>query len=287
MPTIGARSAAVHTCVAGAVCVLGPCRARSDCGNMALMQYLGGKSRLGGQIVRAILQDLGRERLGVVADLCAGAGGVTHRLADVSERVIAVEAHPGLVALHKAVQGGWVPPEHVSEEEWREARYSTMVDDCVFSFRRFACGHGGDWMGGYARNRRGDNYAQAASRTLVRDRRSNVEHTCADALAWEGAVEVVYCDPPYEGTTGYAAVVAAEPGAWWRKLQALADRGVACYLSEYAEAPPEGVAARQVWSAPTHKTQLTKGTKTERLWRVLPSPPHTPPAEPPAPRWQT
>ena len=215
------------------------------------MRYLGGKARLGGQIVRAILQDLGRERLGVVADLCAGAGGVTHRLADVSERVIAVEAHPGLVALHKAVQGGWVPPEHVSEEEHRQTKASGVLDDARVAFVRFGCGFGGDWAGGYAKAR-GDDYCGQARRAL-------------SALGLEA--------PPQ--------------GAWWHKLQALADRGVACYLSEYAEAPPEGVVARQVWSAPTHKTQLTKGTKTERLWRVLPSPPHTPSANPPAPKWPT
>lgn len=258
------------------------------------MRYLGGKSRLGGQIVRAILQDLGRERLGVVADLCAGAGGVTHRLADVSERVIAVEAHPGLVALHKAVQAGWVPPEQVSGEEHREAKASGVLDDARVAFIRFGCGFGGDWDGGYARTRSGDaaarNYALNAKRAVLRETRPNVLHVCADALAWEGDVEVAYCDPPYENTYGYGAMKdlgmpKPAPGAWWRKLQALADRGVACYLSEYAEAPPEGVVARQVWSAPTKEGLRPQHARTERLWRVLPSPAHTPPAEPPAPKW--
>ena len=261
------------------------------------MQYLGGKARLGGQIVRAILQDLGRERLGVVADLCAGAGGVTHRLADVSERVIAVEAHPGLVALHRAVQDGWVPPEHVSEEEYRALREVNDQTDPRTAFAEFGCSFGGKSWGGYARTVSGNtsarNYALNAQRAVARETRPNVEHVCADALAWDGAVEVAYCDPPYEGTTGYAAVAAvaavaaAEQGAWWRKLQALADRGVACYLSEYAEAPPEGVAARLVWSAPTKEGLRPQHARTERLWRVLPSPPHTPPAEPPAPKWPT
>ena len=70
------------------------------------MQYLGGKSRLGGRIVQAILTDLGVKRLSLAVDLCTGAGNVACRLADVADKVIAVEAHPGLVALHKAVQGG-------------------------------------------------------------------------------------------------------------------------------------------------------------------------------------
>jgi len=253
------------------------------------VQYLGGKSRLGGQIVRAILRDLGRDRLGVVADLCAGAGGVTHRLADVSERVIAVEAHPGLVALHKAVQAGWVPPEHVSEEEYRALRERGDATDPRTAFAEFGCSFGGKSWGGYARTISGNaaarNYALNARRALARETRPNVEHVCADALACEIAAQVVYCDPPYEGTTGYAAVAAAESGAWWRRLQALANRGAACYLSEYAEAPPSSIAARLVWSAPTREGLRPQHARTERLWRVLPSPPHTPPAEPPALKW--
>jgi hypothetical protein len=238
------------------------------------MQYLGGKSRLGGHIVRAILADLGVARLGVVADLCSGAGGVTHRLADVSERVIAVEAHPGLVALHRAVQGGWVPPEHVSDAEHAALRHADPAQPLT-AFVGFACSFGGLWFANYAKQDPRPGRRSYASRgsTLLRERvRANVEHICADALACEVDAQVVYCDPPYEGTTGYAAVPVAEPGAWWRRLRSLADCGAACYLSEYAETLPAGVVARLVWSAPTHKTQLTRGTKTERLWRVLPSP---------------
>jgi len=233
------------------------------------MRYLGGKSRLGGRIVQAILADLGVKRIGVAVDLCAGAGGVTRRLADIADKVVAVEAHPGLVALMQKVQGGWVPPEHVSEAEYK-ASFAVNWSDPLATFMGFGCAFGGDWRHGYAKDNRGDNYAQQSSKALRRDARANVEHVNADALAFETDAEVVYCDPPYEGTAGYA-VPAAVTGAWWHRLAALAEQGRACYLSEYAEAPPDGVEARCVWTAPTHKTQLTKGTRTERLWRVLPS----------------
>lgn len=49
--------------------------------------------------------------------------------------------------------------------------------------------------------------------------------------------------------------------------------GVAVYLSEYA-GPPEGVQAREVWTHANHcaMTRAAKmSTRTERLWRVLPS----------------
>ena len=236
------------------------------------MQYLGGKARLGKPIVQAILADLGVERLTLAVDLCSGGGGATRRLADVADKVIAVEAHPGLVALHKAVQGGWVPPEHVSAEEYQEVRRGDQTT-ALAAFVGFGCSFGGKWWGGYARSMRKAgpfNYAACNSSVLRKDTRKNVQHVVDDALTWScDDAEVVYCDPPYEGTTGYTAVAVAAIGAWWRRLADLASPGRACYLSEYADAPPAGIEARLVWTAPTRGGDLTKGTKTERLWRVL------------------
>lgn len=234
------------------------------------MQYLGGKSRLGARIVQAILDDLGVKRLTLAVDLCSGAGGVTHRLADVSDRVIAVETHPGLVALHKAVQDGWVPPEHVSEAQYQEVRRGDQTT-ALAAFVGFACSFGGKWWGGYARNAARRNFAHGGSKSVRERVRPNVEHVANDATAWpcDGA-EVVYCDPPYTGTTGYAAIGRVGDDAFWHRLADIASPERACYLSEYAEAPPAGVEARLVWTAPVHSGQLTKAnSRPERLWRVL------------------
>jgi len=232
------------------------------------VRYLGGKSRLGGRIVQAILDDLGVKRLSLAVDLCSGAGGVTHCLADVCDSVVAVDAHPGMVALHKAVQCGYVPPCIVSEEEYR-ASFALDWSDPLAAFIGFGCAFGGIWRQGYARNAKGRNFAGESSRALCRDARANVEHVNADALVYavSGSTEVVYCDPPYEGTVGYVTPAAAR-GAWWKRLAALANPERACYLSEYAEAPPAGVDARLVWSASVNK-RLLGGVQTERLWRVL------------------
>jgi DNA adenine methylase len=249
------------------------------------MRFLGGKARLGGSIEAAILADLGVTRVTTAADLCCGAGNMTHRLADVADHVIAVEAHPGLVALHVALRAGWSPPLAVSEEEYRALRAANDRTNPLTAFAEFGCSFGGKSWGGYAKAR-GDDYCGQSRRALLRDVRQNVEHLCADALTWSPPADlaVAYCDPPYDGTTRYDAVATVAEGAWWRKMRSLADRGIAAFLSEYADAPPAGVAARLVWSAPTHKTQLTKGTKVERLWRVLPGV-HTPPAAAPVPLW--
>ena len=237
------------------------------------MRYLGGKARLGGRIVQAILDDLGVKRIGVAVDLCSGAGGVTHRLADVSDRVVAVEAHPGLVALHKAVQAGWVPPEQVSEEEYK-ASFAVDWSDPLATFMGFACSFAGMWRKAYSHGTKRAaprGFAYPASRSTVKRMRSNVEHVHGNALTHDvpSNAQVVYNDPPYEGTATYDAVPIAGSGAWWHRLADLASPTRACYLSEYAEAPPAGIEARLVWTAPVNGSQLAKAGRVERLWRVL------------------
>ena len=66
-----------------------------------------------------------------------------------------------------------------------------------------------------------------------------------------------------------AATSVAENGAWGRRLADRASPKRACYLSEYADAPPVGIEARLVWSAPTKEGLRKAGARTERLWRVL------------------
>lgn len=217
--------------------------------------------------------------LGDVVDLCAGAGGATRWLADVSTKVYAIEKHPGLVAMHKAIQcGKWLPPMSVSEEDYARLRREGLTNDPLTAFAEFGCSFGGKSWGGYARTVAGNaaarNYAMNARNALLRDTRTNVEFLCDDALTCTlpAGVRVVYCDPPYEKTTGYDAVSDDAPsaGKWWRRLSTLAEQGLTCYLSEYAEQPPFEIKACLVWSAPTREGLRPQGARTERLWKVTP-----------------
>lgn len=252
------------------------------------MRYLGGKWRIARRIVTAIVADVGRRPVHAL-ELCSGAGGLTRLLADACDRVTAVEAHTGLVALLRNVQAGYVPPVVVTREEHAA---STNPTDPLHAFRRFACSHGGAWDGyylpdeparEYATHRAGVPFtmhaapychAASGSRALVRDSRANITHVCGDALACDvpDDVDVIYCDPPYEGTRGYPCVAAAPDGAWWRRLSDLATTtGVPTYMSEARE-PPANVPARLVLRHAPGQRRLNAGggERIELLWRLLP-----------------
>lgn len=252
------------------------------------MRYLGGKWRIARRIVNAIVADVGyRPRHAL--ELCSGAGGLTRLLAEACGRVTAIEAHVGLVRLLRDVQGGFVPPTTVTREEHAA---STDPTDPLHAFRRFACSHGGAWDGyylpdepprEYATHRGGVPFmmhaaaychAASGSRALVRDSRANVTHVCGDALTCEvpDGVDVIYADPPYEETRGYACVDAAEAGAWWRRLSQLATTTrVPTYMSEAAQ-PPVDVPARLVLRHVPGQRRMNAGggERIELLWRLLP-----------------
>lgn len=251
------------------------------------MMYLGGKGKIGRRLAEVMLADVGVKRFAHVLELCAGGGNMTYRLADRAAHVTAVEAHKGLVEMHRSVQEGWVPPAVVTREE-----YATATDptDPLHAFIQFGCSYGGAWRAGYLENcppitrtmntQKGPqtlrlaarSWAAQASRVLVRARRANVTWVCGDALVCDipSGVDVVYIDPPYEGTKGYRCVAPAEAGAWWRRAAQLTALGLSTYMSE-ANGPPDGVQARLVLDHALGQRRMHAGTSgwTEKLWRVI------------------
>lgn len=250
------------------------------------MRYLGGKGKIGRRLADAILADMGVARFEHVLELCAGGGNMTYRFADRAVHVTAVEAHVGLVALHRRVQEGWVPPTAVTREDFKAATDRT---DPLHAFISFGCSFSGIWQSGYLETqpahvrtmntRKGPvilrqaerSWSAQSSRVLVRARRANVTWVCGDALTCDvpAGVDVVYIDPPYEGTTGYRCVAPAPAGAWWRRAAQIAATSVPVYMSE-ASGPPDGVQARLVLSHALGQRRMHTGSaeRVELLWRV-------------------
>lgn len=251
------------------------------------MKYIGGKYRLAARLVRTMLADCGKPRLQHSLELCAGGGNMTVRLADVSGHVTAVESHVGLVELHRKVQEGWVPPHDITREQHAAA---TNPDDPEHTFARLSRSFGGYWGGGFCPDEAARVYdtfsdgkwrtkrvqpqspVRTASRSLVKARRDNVTWLAGDALSVvppEG-VDLVYVDPPYEGTFGYEFAPPAQVGAWWRRCAELASiLGIPVYMSE-AQGPPPGIVARCVMQHKLGQRRLHAGEGKERvemLWR--------------------
>lgn len=162
------------------------------------MQYLGGKSKTRKQIA-GYLESVreGRQYL----EPFVGGGWI---LQEMSGERYASDSNGALITMYKALQTGWVPPENVSEELYREYKDKQDEDDPLTAFIGIGCSFGGKWFGGYARQK-GYNFAAGGKRSLLKQLPliQDVHFLHRDYRWFFPETTLIYCDPPYEGTTGY------------------------------------------------------------------------------------
>lgn len=201
------------------------------------MRYVGGK----GRVARAIVDVIeARHPGGVAVEPFMGGGAVTAELARRYDIVAASDAHEDLALMWRAVVAGWKPPEWVTEADYAALR--NAEPSAMRGFVGFGGSFGGKWFGGYARGgERADktprNHQAESARAVnrigdsLRAGRVSVVHAdYQDAPIIPDSV--IYCDPPYASTQGYAtgAFDSIEFWAWAEIASDVAD----VYVSEYS-----------------------------------------------------
>lgn len=270
------------------------------------MRYLGGKSRTAKQIAAIV------SPTGLWWEPFCGGLSVSVALAAISRQAgVVSDANLAVISLYRSVQAGWVPPEGgtVTVEDWHAAKLLPDTDP-----RKALIGIGGSYgaiwfrwptvekrVEWHKKQRYWNNIDPigAAGRSVVAKVADLTAARCAfehiDFLAPDTAppagTEVIYCDPPYEGTTGYEdATGPFDHVAFWRRCIAFSalqgpapGATIRVYVSEYA--CPQWVPHEQVWSRSSgcmitgtgsgldKRCDSLEGKKvrTERLFRVYPS----------------
>ena len=200
-----------------------------------------------------------------------------------AEIKIASDACLPLITLLSAVQKGWQPPTELSEEEYsayKELRYDNPYDPMT-AFAGFGCSFAGKWFGGYARCKRGDNYAKNSSSLqkqfgrnyalnarngLLKNTNSGTLFVCADYLAWNPVDALIYCDPPYAGTTGYAAIGKFDWDEFWDTMRLWSALGNSVFISEYS-APDDFECVLEIQTKTEIRTKTGREPRVERLFR--------------------
>ena len=231
------------------------------------MRYLGGKSRIAKSLVAAM--GANERPLGqwFVEPFC-GACNVTCAVGGLR---LASDANPWLIHMWESLRSGtWEPPEDLTEERYSELKTTQPLHPDT-AFAGFGCSFGGKWFGGFARGEGRDFPKEARAGVLEkRGRLSEVHFTCA--LYQDLQIppnSLIYCDPPYAGTTGYGAIEAWDAEAFYQWCRDRAAEGHDVYVSEYSA--PEDFEA--VWRKETKTTMAVDAInrnrdRVERLYRV-------------------
>ncbi len=208
------------------------------------MHYLGGKCRIAKRIRGAILAR--ESTYETFLEPFMGAANATVKIARFFGTVIASDCHPDLILVWQALRDGWIPPDSVSESEYKALRHAPP--SALRGFVGFACSFSGKWFGGYARDPSSPrSFAETARRAVLHDIRlmDNVEFQHGDYRQHEpGVGATVYCDPPYADTTGYAGGK-FDSHEFWDTMRAWRGAGAHVYVSEYS-APPDWTAVLRV-----------------------------------------
>lgn len=203
------------------------------------MRYLGGKTRLAKEISQAILNDTPNRETYIEPFI--GGGSTFFETARHFENGYGGDAQEDLALMWRGlIAGSFTPPEIVSEEEWRTLKYSNP--SALRGFVGFGCSFAGRFFNGYARNKGGTNYAAQSARSVYKDLEkidpTRITIKYSDYRDWSPLTgDVVYCDPPYEGTLQYSSpktgVSAFDHEEFWNTMRDWRGRGVNVYVSEF------------------------------------------------------
>lgn len=231
------------------------------------MKYVGSKNKHAKEILPIILKDRKDNQFYVEPFV-----GGFNLIDKVQGKRIANDKHPYLIALYKALQNGWTPPDFVSEEEYKRVKANLDENPALSGFVGFGCSFSGKWFGGYARGNQNNgsprNYCMESKKNILKqvDKIKGIE---IYNLEYDKVPipenSIVYCDPPYKGTVKYSGVDSFDYDKFWEWCLALVNSGHTVFVSEYTA--PEGWVS--VWEKQVHNTlDLNTGSKTgvERLF---------------------
>ncbi len=128
------------------------------------MQYLGSKKRIAKQLVEYM--EANRKYDTYLEPFVGGLNVV--RL--MSGKRMASDNNFYVIETYKAVQNGWIPPTHITEEQWRYIKYHKDEDPKLSGFAGHACSFAGVWFQAFARDKRLPDlsFAGYGSRSLLR-----------------------------------------------------------------------------------------------------------------------
>ena len=233
------------------------------------MQYFGGKAKIAKELSKELQSRL-KEGQAFVDLFCGSCNVVSKIKAPVR---IANDLHKELIALHKAVQEGWIPPSSVSELEYKEIKNSNEVPDYLKAFVGFGCSFSGKYWGGYARGSEVRNYATNAKNTLLTKHKTLKDVQFSNLQYYEVSVSdnsLIYCDIPYKDTTGYSTG-SFQHESFYLWAKEMKDKGHTVLVSEYLQNLPEGWTVE--WQHESKMSVRNKEGVQENTVEILMSPP--------------
>lgn len=197
------------------------------------MQYLGGKNRIRKEIASFLwsVREIGQTYF----EPFVGGAWV---LQEMDGKRIASDGNKALITMYKALQDGWTPPNSITENEYCKYKHNQVIDDPLTAFIGIGCSFGGKWFGGFIgngdRGKKAKCSVKSSTDGLLKQLPLIKDVAFYYGLFHEHKPEgmLIYCDPPYEGTTQYGAFTGFDHKLFWNTIREWAKKNI-IVISEY------------------------------------------------------
>jgi DNA adenine methylase len=236
------------------------------------MRYMGSKAKLAKEILPIMLAE--REGRQWVEPFVGGGNIIQF----VEGARLGFDIHPYVIACLDAASKGWLPKETYSELDYKQAKTrmqsgdtSSIVED---GYIGFACCFGGTFFNTYARSK--DTYGNPRDMANEQYRAAlkqfpllnGISFSCCSFETIElNELSLVYCDPPYKGTSKYTAGE-LNYDLFFEWCCSLVDKGHTVFVSEYEINHPR---FKLVWEKQVKSSirRSSSETRAERLYKVV------------------
>lgn len=201
------------------------------------MKYMGSKNRIAKHILPIMLEVADSEGISNWVETMVGGANVIDKVPNRFKRVGYDYNEHTIKALIDIRDNPELLPESVTEQEYKDMKGNPP--ESITSWVRFVCSFGGKFEAGYARETGSDatTFSGRGVRNALKQSPNlqGVEfiHSCYSDVDCDNSL--IYIDPPYKSSTGYATGGFDHDALfdWCRKMK---DKGNVIFLSEY-EAP--------------------------------------------------
>lgn len=189
------------------------------------MRYFGGKARLAKELSKIVNQYQVQKYHEPFCGMYNVGSKITAPCRSGSD------VQEDLILLLNAVQQGWQGPETISEAEYQGLKKD--APSALRAFAGFGCSNSGKFFGGYARESTDRNFALNARTSLIKLEPliRGVRFALQPYHEYNEAADLIYCDPPYDGTTGFS-VGAFKSDEFWKWVREYSRRSIVL-VSEY------------------------------------------------------
>ncbi len=237
------------------------------------MKYFGSKTRLQSSIVEVIGPNI--KTASTVYEPFVGGGNATVALAPIANaagvKYVASDVNSSMVACLSALARGWVPPQ-LTKDEYRSlllayrSRGKKFAATALEGFALSACAFRGAWATGFCGEEIMLQQIEAGKRMAPLLAGVEFKVSSYHTISPDDG-DVVYCDPPYAGTSQVGGVAGFDVDAFWSWADACVDRCAKVFVSESC-APKEWTPVFESvhYNSSTDKDDSINKFRVERIY---------------------